>query len=199
MSSLQSRFEERLTDFKLETLEKHPNSVYALSSDLKLIYFNPAWEDHFQENNVNEVCGKELMGEAILDAMEGPEKELYRKLFHKVMESGEPLKHEYECNSPSKLRIYSQDIYPLEQGGLLIVNSLRVEKDMEEAGRQAQPFIQENYLNEEGFYEQCSNCRRTKQVNTDTWDWVPALVEKMPENVSHSICPICFDHYWELA
>jgi len=38
-----SDFIENLVGFDFETLENHPDSVYGLSKDLTLSYFNPAW------------------------------------------------------------------------------------------------------------------------------------------------------------
>jgi hypothetical protein len=57
-----------------------------------------------------------------------------------------------------------------------------------------------NYLHASGFIHQCSNCRRSQHaLNEDEWHWVPGFVKNMPKNVSHTICPTCYDYYWKYS
>jgi hypothetical protein len=30
----------------------------------------------------------------------------------------------------------------------------------------------------------------------DIWDWVPGFLARLPENLTHGLCPICFRYYY---
>lgn len=186
--------------FKLQSLEAYRNTIYVLSSELRMLYFNPGWIRFYEKNNDGIPPTGAKIGDHVLDAMRGPEKHYYEELFLKALNEKVTLEHYYECNTPDLLRIYVQEIHPLDEGeGLLVENHIRLEMEMEEAGRMAQKLLNERYLNADGYYTQCSNCRKTQRaMPSGEWDRVPTLVEKMPPNVSHSICPLCFDRYWDV-
>ena len=44
-------FLSKLDGFDFETLENCPHSIFGLSKDLQLIYFNKAWFDFAKQNN----------------------------------------------------------------------------------------------------------------------------------------------------
>ena len=45
MIRFEKGFASKLVGIDFETLEKSSNSIFGLSKDLKLIYFNPSWID----------------------------------------------------------------------------------------------------------------------------------------------------------
>lgn len=54
------------------------------------------------------------------------------------------------------------------------------------------------YVDKNDIITQCSNCRKTKRADDyDNWDWVQSFVANAPQNVSHSICPFCYDYFWK--
>jgi hypothetical protein len=78
----------------------------------------------------------------------------------------------------------------------VVINSLVLEQEQQ---RQAFRDDSQALREENGLITMCSHCRRTRLPNAvDTWVWIPDLVRRMPMDVSHGICPVCFDiHYGE--
>lgn len=199
MKRFEKSFKFKLVGFDFETLENNPHSVFGLSKDLKLNYFNEAWLNFSQQNNGEpDISSKFTIGTSIELAINGPIKDYYINNYKKVLKDLKVWKHEYECSSPNLYRLFSQDVYPLKNAeGIIIINSLKIEKPFSINKDKDLTYSKIEYLNENGTITQCTNCRRTKRiVELEIWDWVPSFVLEMPANVSHSICQTCFDYYW---
>lgn len=200
MKRFKESFKLILAGIDFETIEKSPHSVFAVSSELKLIYFNQAWFEFAKENNGEpEISTRFHLGTPFEAGLSGLLKDFYIESYKAVMKEQKVWSHEYECSSSSNYRLYYQDVYPLKNGeGILIVNSLQIDRIIEDYFRQVSTFSISNYLNSNGKIIQCSNCRKTKRKKqSGIWDWVPILVEEIHENINHSICPICYDYYWK--
>jgi hypothetical protein len=71
---------------------------------------------------------------------------------------------------------------------------------MDKIDRKAFDAHTSNYLQSTGFINQCSNCRHCQRVGQEEiWEWILEWVERKPDNLSHSICPTCFDYYWKYS
>jgi hypothetical protein len=188
-----------LDGFKLETLEADPNSIFGLSKDLLLIYMNPGWFD-FARANAGEPAISErfTVGENVADSMTGEARDYYLNAYQHILNTGEVWHHDYECSSPDKFRIFHQSTYPLyKRNGLIVVNSLINEQPHDPTARIPHEPDERLYTQESGFITQCCNCRRVQRVSgNDLWDWVPAWVESIPDNSSHTFCHICYDYYF---
>lgn len=195
-------FKSKLDGIDFETLEKSKYSIYGLSEDLEIIYLNPAWVDFGKKNGIKEIyLQKPIIGTSILNSFAGQVlKNFYKENFLNVLKTRKPWRHEYECSSIEEFRKFHQKTYPLKNGkGLVVINTLTIEVPMESIDRKALEIIDNRYVNKDGLVTQCSNCRCTQRANElDIWDWVPKWIIDIPENFSHSICPICFDYYWKV-
>ena len=109
--------------------------------------------------------------------------------------------HDYECSSDTVYRRYHQIVYPIGgREGLLVVNSLVVERLNHPDRRPARAADELFYVDENGLIYQCAHCRRVKNVREgERWDWVPEWVKRCPECTSHVFCPTCFRHYYPIA
>jgi hypothetical protein len=194
-------FPSKLNRIDFKTLENSKHSIYGLSEDLNLIYVNPEWINFAKENGVKGNVFKKIpLGQPITNAIFGEcVKSFYTENYMKVLKTGKPWHHEYECSAVDEFREFHQNTYRIKDGkGLIIINTLTIHSPMKETGRKAYKVSDKRYLNTTGFLTQCSNCRCTQRANeTNIWDWVPEWVEKIPDNCSHSICPICFDYFWK--
>jgi len=200
MRRFREDFPSLLNSFNLTTLESDRNAIYALSSELALIYLNPAWFEFARQNEGEPgISEKYLLGTHIGDAMAGTAREYYLETFERILRTGEVWHHDYECSSPEVFRLYHQGVYPFyNKSGLIIVNSLVQQQPHDEISRKSCPPIPELYTQESGFITQCSNCRRVQRApQQDVWDWVPAWIKRMPENTSHTFCQICYEYYYE--
>ncbi|UFS70791.1 hypothetical protein LPW11_01055 [Geomonas sp. RF6] len=168
--------------------------------DLTINYFNPGWFIFSKENNGEPAISERFrIGTHIGDAITGVAREFYLESFQRVLKSGEIWHHDYECSSPETFRLFHQTAYPLHsREGIVIVNSLVTEHPHDPGVDLGEKEIERIYLQKTGFITQCSNCRRVQRASSESeWDWVPALVSKMPDNVSHTFCQICYDYYFK--
>lgn len=189
-----------LKGFDFNTLENSKHSICGLSKDLNLTYFNPRWFQFLMENSIDKSdFNKFPVGTPIIEALSGDIKDFYIQNYKKVLATGEIWHHDYECSSSTEFRQFHQSVYPLKNGeGLIVIHSLKVNLPMDQTNRKPHAAIAKNYLQSTGFITQCSNCRKFQRLdNQEIWDWIPEWVESMPENVSHSICPTCYDYYWK--
>jgi hypothetical protein len=186
---------QQLDGFDLDTLENDSSCIYALTRGLTLSYMNPAWYAFARKNGGQAVINERYrIGAYIADAFGEPFKSYYVDLYQRLLESGDIWQHEYECSSEVIYRMYQQTIYPLRDlSGLLVVNSLRIEQSAD-AGENAA--ILSAYTEPTGLTTKCVHCRRLRRVSkAPIWDSLaPAKTTAL--NVSHSLCPICYDYFY---
>jgi hypothetical protein len=200
MKRYEDTFQFKLDGLDFETIENSPHSIFGLSKDLKLIYFNKAWFEFSKQNNGEpEISEIFTIGTAFESAINGTIKDFYISNYKKVLRDLKVWKHEYECSSPTLYRIFCQDVYPLKNAeGIVVVNSLKTQRPLDNKDHKNVNLLTTEYADKNGIITQCTNCRKTQRVNNiDVWDWLPAYVYESTKNVSHSICPICYDYYWK--
>lgn len=200
MKRFEESFKSKLAGIDFDTIESSPHSIFALSPDLKLIYFNQAWFDFAEENNGEPGISTRFSLDTPFEAgVSGLLKDFYIESYKDVIREMKVWKHEYECSSPGNYRLYHLNAYPLKnKQGIIVVNSLQIDRVIDETFRPISTLSIHNYEDPNGLITQCSNCRKTKRKNpSEIWDWVPVLVEEFRRNISHSICPICYDYYWK--
>lgn len=194
-------FQDKLKGFELDTLEKSKHSIYGVSKNLDLIYVNPGWINFAKVNGFKkDILTEYPIGTSLISAFSGQKiKDHFYQNYTTVLETGKIWRSEYECSSPNEFRYYHQSVFPLKNNdGLLIVNTLMVKFPIEMKNHTLYKAIVNRYLQPTGFITQCSNCRYTQRNNEpENWDWVPSWINKMPNNMSHSICPLCFDYHWK--
>lgn len=184
-----------LQGYDLADLEEHKGVIYGLWPDLRLAYVNPAWY-RFATSNGGEpaLATRWKLGVSILDAFAPVLRSYYEAAYRRCQDSGKRWEHEYECSSPDRYRRFRQIVYPLKQGGLLVVNALLVE---EPHNRPAERPHEQVYRDAKGWLHQCVYCRRVShQQIVHRWDWVPAWVAQIPAQTSHTYCPTCYGHYF---
>jgi hypothetical protein len=191
-----------LERFDRRALDDNRGTVFGLWSDFRLAYANAEWF-RFAAANGGEpaVSTAAALGKAIMSAIPADLQPYYRYLYalantrdprHSV-----PLCHEYDCSSAETYRRFAMQIYTLEgYKGFLVVNSLLIERPHDPGVAVLAP-REEDYLDANGLFCQCSHCRRYLRNNApESWDWVPAWVERQPRGTSHGLCRICFDYYY---
>ncbi|MEQ8785608.1 MAG: hypothetical protein RIC55_04885 [Pirellulaceae bacterium] len=193
-------FFDGLVHFSEKQLDAHQGSVYGLTSDLHIAYVNPAWDRFAAENAGEPAIGRSWnLGASWLDAIP----EVLRQFFLDLLASSRagkdslhPVSHDYECSSDETFRRFHMDVYPLRaDAGYLIVNSLLVEEPHPNACKVSSL---NGYADSDGVIHQCAHCRRVEHQRVPSrWDFIPQWVKSPPQSVSHSICPICLDHYYQ--
>jgi hypothetical protein len=178
--------------------ETHSSVIYVLNSSFNISYCNAAWDEFALRNGGARVLRKHQAGRNALDAAPQPLRPFYERLFSSVLRGGGEKGHLYECSSDEKFRRFHMHVMRKDVPGeglfLVIVNSLVLEKAHDKPKVR---FDQRILRQENGLITMCSHCRRVNLPKVrDGWVWVPEVVAKMPQEVSHSLCPVCFDVYY---
>jgi hypothetical protein len=181
--------------YSLRNLEKDPAVIYMLDQGLRITYCNEAWDRFAAENGGRALERQFQFGRSVMDAIPVPLQRLFEESYRKVLATRKTWEHCYECSSPTHYRTFRMVVYPAPQGeGLVVVNSLTVERPHDEHERRACPPAEAVYVNSHGMIVMCCHCRRTRHAkNTAVWDWVPSNVEKPTMRISHGICAVCFN------
>ena len=175
---------------RVAELEADENTVIGLRADNTVGYRNSGWDRFATDNGAPELI--EWNGTPILEMFHPEVREAYRDLFQRVRDRGEPEDHVYQCSSPEVYREFRLRVLPLPDEHLLLIHHLVVNRDhhwpVQEPGTR--------YVDADGVVTQCCRCRRTRRANApETWDWVPAYLDRTLDQVSHGLCPSCFRHY----
>ncbi len=190
-------FKNLLSGFNIEKLDNHLSSIYGVWNDYTIGYFNTAWSQFAKDNNGEpDISRKWGLGANIFDAIPEVLKHFYQRVFQIVAKRERSANLNYECSSPELFRKFIQTIYPLRQGGLLIVNSLNIEMPHSSVNTLTEEF---QYIDSQGMVHQCANCRRVQNLNKpDQWDFIPEWVQNPSSKVSHSLCTVCQGFYYHI-
>ncbi|MCW9041126.1 MAG: hypothetical protein OQJ69_00790, partial [Flavobacteriales bacterium] len=175
MNRYLENFKNKLVEIDFETLEEDPHSIYAVDENFNLIYFNEAYFQFARDNDGEpQITNNHSLGSNILSAIKGDIKKIYAQALTEVLTTGKSKNLSYECSSIKKYRLFMQRLYPLKKAkGVVIINSLQVESELKNVASH----LEKNYLQETGFINQCSNCRRTQSaIDINKWDWVPSYI-----------------------
>jgi hypothetical protein len=194
-----STFLPLLESLDIAGLERHPSSVYGMRPDMTLAYFNPAWLTFSAQNGGEPAISTQWgLGCNVIAAISAVLQPYYISAFNNCLQVLEPWKHQYECSSAEKYRLMYMIAYPLAKGrGILSVHSQIIEKPHDPQTRPARAADEAAYLDQNGYFHQCAHCRRMQHATMpEQWDWVPPWVESPPPKTSHTICPLCLNHYY---
>jgi len=196
-------FDELIGESWLTRLEKHTGTVYGFQPDYCLAYFNPAWQRFARENGGEPAISRDWgLGVSVMDAAPKELKEFYENYFARSFKSdpliGQPPHHEYECSSAEIYRKLMMTCHALkEEKGLIVVNSVLVERTHDPQERIPQPPDESTYVGSNGLVCQCVHCRRVLNIIVENrWDWVPQWVTGIPPKTSYTLCETCFGAYY---
>lgn len=189
-------FRDQLAAYDLDVFDSTSNTIYAVRPDLTLAYHNQAWTTFARANGAHELLQCSPNAD-VVEACAPVLRHFYRGLFTSVLEQREEREHPYMCPSSRLERKFVMRLRPLPEG-VLVTHHLLVERPHTREGAVA---TDETYTNGDGFIVQCAHCRVVRRIDDpETWDWVPDLIEAPPDNISHGLCPTCFQqHYPDLA
>ncbi|MGZ4878920.1 MAG: hypothetical protein ACXV5M_12225 [Candidatus Angelobacter sp.] len=177
-------------------VESSPHACFALTESLDICYCNSAWDRFALENGGGpDVLAAAILHKPFLQFVPEDLRENFRNLFHRARTMGRLQSQDYECSSAQLFRVYRMQVYPLQPGsGFVVMNSLRVVHPHTRAVCEPDDA---RYRCERGLIHMCANCRRTCRIgDPETWDWVPAYVERPRREMTHTICPFCREYYY---
>jgi hypothetical protein len=117
---------------------------------------------------------------------------IFMKLFERAREKHELVTSNYECNSPDVFRRFCMHISPIPATSLLaLVHLLLVHDDIPYRAFRS---TDRDYGTGD-LVTMCAQCRRTKRLRDNYWDWVPEFLLNPPARVSHGLCEDCLVLY----
>ena len=81
---------------------------------------NRAYVEFGRANGLAAVVTEAGIGTNVLEKMQDPARPYYRRLLSRVLDTGEPAHHDYQCSSPEVLREFRMSIYPLDHAGQMV-------------------------------------------------------------------------------
>ncbi len=193
-TSMQPNFPNSASLLK-KNLENNAAVIYVLDRDLRIVYCNEAWNRFAAENGGRGLERDSQVGRSLMDVIPLPLKQFFEENYRKALSKREIWSHSYECSSPTVYRAFRMVSYPDPEGdGVVVVNSITVERPHEDQDRKVCSPNGMLYEDEQGIVTMCCHCRRTCRVGqTAVWDWVPIYLEEPPELISHGICAVCMN------
>jgi PAS fold len=188
-----------LAGFSSQSLETNPDVIYVVDRFLNLVYCNAAWDVFARENKGEQLARDKFIGKYCLNGVPEFLRDLYKRIYSKVLRTGTPWEHDYQCSSPTKYRIFHMRILPLKRSHLLIENSLALECSHRRTRHRK---LDARYINRRGWIIMCSHCRRIEHFNPKgkrEWHWVPSYLITAPAPISHGLCPACISYHLKLT
>jgi hypothetical protein len=192
---------EREDTWKPELLaeyEQNPAVIYVLDSSFRLAYCNLAWDRFALENGGPGLLRGRQIGQSTIEVTPLPLRPFYTAMYGHVLEYGREADCVYECSSAETFRRFHMHVKRknVPNGGsfLVVINSLVLEEPHQSPDIR---YDTAELREKNGFVTMCTHCRRTRLPHAvDCWVWAPELVRRMPLEVSHGICSVCFDIYY---
>ena len=153
-----------------------------------IVYCNPAWDRFALANNGESAIASRICRTPLFRYVPRVLEYHLSKLFERAREKHELVTADYECNSPDIFRKFCMQISPIPATSLLAVVHLPL-------AHGAIPYPAFHSTDHDyGIGELvivCAQCRRTKRLHDNCWDWVPEFLRNPPARVSYGICQEC--------
>jgi hypothetical protein len=181
-----------LPDHWRTQFDRNETATCVLDVSLTIVYCNPAWDQFALANNGESAVASRILGTPLFRYVPRVLEYHLLKLFERAREKHELVTANYECNSPDVFRKFRMHISPIPDTSFLaVVHHLLAHGDIPyPAFRSAD--------HDYGVGElviTCAQCRRTKRLHDNYWDWVPEFLRNPPARVSHGICHECLPLY----
>jgi hypothetical protein len=153
-----------------------------------IVYCNPAWDRFALANNGESAIASKVCGTPLFRYVPRVLQYHFSKLFERAREKHELVSADYECNSADVFRKFSMQISPIPATSLVAI----VHPPLAQ-GHIPYPAVR-SMDHDYGVGELvtvCAQCRRTKRLFDNCWDWVPEFVRDPPARASHGVCQEC--------
>jgi hypothetical protein len=185
----------------IQTLQTDRSIIYILDAGSQIVFCNWAWDRFAFQNGGTRLDNLSVFGRSVLDVTPEPLQSFYSATYAAVRKTRQPHEHDFECSSPETFRFFHMRVLPIGGPYLCVENSLRIERAHDVDQECAQP-VASRYVDQEGIVVMCCHCRRTRRsrnVGSDRWDWVPDFLNAPPGPVSHGLCEFCLRFFYPTA
>lgn len=178
-----------------QLLQEQRESAYLVSADqFHIMWVNEAFQRFSSTNGGEGTLATSVIGRSLLDFIPAQLRRFYADAYAKVLASGEPARHDYECSSPDETRWFAQYILP-DHGHLAIINTVLFAVE-----REAAPSVADwgPYQAPGGLVTQCGHCRRLKNRNSGRRELHAETFSPTSEapRMSRGLCELCFAYFF---
>lgn len=186
-----------LQRFGLNAVERATDSIYGIDTELRIAYYNPAYLRFAAENGGEPAITRDWgIGARLTDAFSEHIRPFFERGYADCFKQGRLWQLEYICSSDTTYRCFRQQVFPIDDRGVLIVNALLTETEHDPALRPPEARDPAEFVNDRGRIVQCAHCRFVQNPAVpELWEWVPNLVAGRDERVEQGMCDLCLEHF----
>lgn len=160
----------------------------------RIIRVGPAWDAFALDNDGGDAVSGNLLGRPLMHFLTGDAvRYLYRSLFVRVRRTGCTISLPFRCDSPVLRRYMTMHLVPCRRDGIELRSQVLGVEPRDEVR-----FLDRHQPRSEEYLQVCSWCRKVRLDKgwVEVEEAIAALhLFEAPElpNVSHGVCPNCFD------
>ena len=143
---LASNFEKLISRETLAALMGSPNSIYVLSSDFRLVFFNEAYRQFALDNDGADVLVRWHVGTPVLAAFSPPLRPFFESLYRRAL-GGSFLVHDYVCSNERTYRRIRAYYYGIAHRFIMIDNAVLAERAHQASIQLVDAEVRQHYLN----------------------------------------------------
>jgi hypothetical protein len=177
----------------LARLEDSHHSIFGLTPELRLAYYNPAWLEHAAMGGAPRFAESWPLGRAVLAAVPTVLRSFYLEGYGAALAGGRPWEAEYLSPTPYRLKRHLMRVVPLPARAGLLVFNLQIADEPQQGG---QPADERRFRHADGRLRQCASCRGfAPQAQPTQWLLVPSWLVLPPPRVTTLLCPPCAERH----
>lgn len=151
----------------------------------RLLWVGGEWDEFALQNAAPKAVANEVLSTSMLDYIAGEDtKALTRRLVETVLQTKQPLRIEYRCDSPAIARKFQLTIQPMKDDRALMVH------DLQDAWHFSTP-LQPWRFDPAAPDAECSFCGDVQLAEGQGWTSCDEIGDRHPAAVTYCICPDC--------
>ncbi len=160
--------------------------VYAVvDSEYRMLWVGGEWDEFALQNAAQHALANHVLSTSLMAHIAGDEtRQLTASLIETVLQTKEPLRMEYRCDSPSLARLFLLTIKPMKDGRALMVH------DLKDAWHFSPPLNQWHY-DPNARDCKCSFCGNIRFFGASDWVSCDDIGERHPVHVTYEVCGGC--------
>jgi hypothetical protein len=185
-----------------EHLRTLTNTIYVVDKNYTIVDYNEGYKLFAIANEGEDILEKWPIGSNILLSVPDIIRDFIKKMYDDVLHNNKTIEHEYDCHSPTVFRRFKMRILPLYDKFALNEHALIESSALSQPCELSDSDIKSKFIDGNGIIHQCCHCRKIQSSSDlNNWQWVVSLIKrnsKYSGKVSHTICPVCMFHYFQI-
>jgi hypothetical protein len=160
--------------------------VYAVvDASYRLLWVGGDWDEFALQNAAQGALSNRVLSTSLMAQIAGEEtRTLTARLIDTVLDTKQPLRVEYRCDSPNMARLFMLTIQPMKEGRALMVHDLR------DAWHFSPPLNRWHY-DATARDCKCSFCGSVRFAGASDWTSCDDIGERHPVYVTYEVCASC--------